>query len=296
MRILLITDTHLAPEATPCTKNWLAAKAFARRSASDLTIHLGDITFDGIDNEEQHDFALAACADWPTPLRFIPGNHDVGDNPPGPGVAASQPLDQNELARYCGMFGRDYWSFEAGPWLIIALDAQLLGSDTPAEIAQWQWLESRLDAARGGPIALLLHKPLFADDPQEAAPHIRYVPKAPRLQLLQRFAKVDLRLVLSGHTHQYLDRVIDGVRHIWVPSAAFFIPDGAQERIGEKVVALGVLELDPAGYSFDLVCPEGMTQWSGSHPILSEMAAHSRSLNGARPAGASGGNGGAGDK
>jgi 3',5'-cyclic AMP phosphodiesterase CpdA len=278
MRILLITDTHLAPEATPCNENWRAAKAFARRVASDLTIHLGDITFDGIDIPAQHDFAAAACADWPTPLRFIPGNHDIGDNPPGPGVPSSQPLDAKELARYRALFGSDYWSMEAGSWLIIALDAQLLGSESAAEAAQWQWLCGLLDSAKGRPIALLLHKPLFVDDPQEDAPHIRYVPKAPRLALLERFATVDLRLVVSGHTHQYLDRVIGGVRHIWVPSAAFFIPDGAQERIGEKVVGLGVLELGATGYSFDLVCPEGMTQYSGSHPILSSMAACSRSL------------------
>jgi 3',5'-cyclic AMP phosphodiesterase CpdA len=278
MRILLITDTHLAPEATPCNENWRAAKAFARRSASDLTIHLGDITFDGIDSPAQHDFALAACADWPTPLRFIPGNHDIGDNPPGPGVRSSQPLDTQELARYRTLFGSDYWSMEAGPWLLVALDAQLLGSESTAEAVQWQWLCSLLDGAKRRPIVLLLHKPLFVDDPQEPAPHIRYVPRAPRLALLERFAAVDLRLVLSGHTHQYLDRVIRGVRHIWVPSAAFIIPDGAQERIGEKVVALGVLELGPTGYSFDLVCPEGMTQYSGSHPILSSMAACSRSL------------------
>ena len=278
MRILLISDTHLAAEATPCNENWRAAKAFARRAACDLTIHLGDITFDGIDIPAQHEFARAACADWPTPLRFIPGNHDIGDNPPGPGLPSNQPLDTRELARYRTLFGSDYWSMEAGAWLVIALDAQLLGSDSPAEAAQWQWLGSLLDGAKGRPIALLLHKPLFVDDPEETAPHIRYVPKAPRLALLKRLAAVDLRLVVSGHTHQYLDRSIAGVRHIWVPSAAFFIPDGAQERIGEKVVGMGVLELNNAGHSFDLVCPDGMTQWSGSHPILSSMAACSRSL------------------
>ena len=69
MRILLVTDTHLAAAATPSAANWLAVKRFARRARCDLTIHLGDITFDGVDDPPQHDWALAAAADWPTPLR-----------------------------------------------------------------------------------------------------------------------------------------------------------------------------------------------------------------------------------
>ena len=69
-------------------------------------------------------------------------------------------------------------------------------------------------------------------------------------------AGVDLRIVVSGHVHQYLDRNIDGVRHFWVPSTAFFLPDSIQERVGEKVTGLGLLELSSESYRFDLVCPE----------------------------------------
>jgi 3',5'-cyclic AMP phosphodiesterase CpdA len=277
MRILLVTDTHLAAAATPCTENWLAAKAFARRLKPDLTIHLGDITFDGIDDPTQHEWALAAAADWPTPLRYLPGNHDIGDNPPGPGVPYPQPLEEAQLERYRALFGADYWTLDAAPWLLIGIDAQLLGSDTQAEAEQATWLDGVLKGARRRPVGLLVHKPLFQDDPAD-------VPLAPRRQLLQRLAAVDLRFVLSGHAHQYLDRVIAGVRHIWLPSSAFVIPDGAQERIGEKVVGVGLLDLNAHGYSFDLVCPDGMTQYSGAHPVLSALAAKSRSLSGA-PAG-----------
>ncbi len=268
MRLLLVTDTHLAPGVAPCNENWHAAKEFARTSGADLTINLGDITLDGTEDPAQHDWALASSADWPTPLRFLPGNHDIGDNPPGAGVAAKQPLNLAQLAAYRRDYGSDYWTIDAAPWRLIGLDAQLFASGTQAEAEQWAWLGATLAEARGRPLALLLHKPLFLDDPADATPHIRYVPQPQRGRLLELLAPCDLRLVLSGHAHQHLDRVLDGVRHIWLPSAAFIIPDARQERIGEKVTGLGVLELLPGGHRFEMVTPPGMAQHMLDHPAF----------------------------
>lgn len=261
MRLALVTDSHLAAEAAPCNRNWAAAKAFVGSAGADLTIHLGDITLDGACDPTQHAFALDAAADWPTPLRYLPGNHDVGDNPPSPGVPAPEPLDLALLAQYRRQFGADRWRFTADGWVALGLDAQLLGSGAAAEEEQWTWLESELASTAGRPVALFLHKPLFHADPGEASPPlIRYVPLEPRRRLLALLAGVDLRLVLTGHAHQYLDRVIDGVRHVWVPSTAFIIPDDRQDRVGEKVTGLGLLELSPRGHRFDLVCPDGMVR------------------------------------
>ncbi|HKW92540.1 MAG TPA: hypothetical protein VJX92_11610 [Methylomirabilota bacterium] len=85
---------------------------------------------------------------------------------------------------------------------------------------------------------------------------------------------VQVRAVISGHTHQYRDRIVDGLRHVWVPSAAFYLPDAIQERIGEKVTGLWVLDLTPDGYRFHLVCPDGVTRNSAlDHPVHPELAA-----------------------
>jgi 3',5'-cyclic AMP phosphodiesterase CpdA len=268
MRIILVTDSHLAPTADACNANWHAAKEFAGRLGADLTIHLGDITVDGTNDLAQFDWALRLSEGWPTPLRFLPGNHDIGDNPPGPGAATHHPLDLGRLADYRAAFGDDYWAMAADGWWVIGLDAQLLGSGTEAEAAQWEWLAGAIAETEGRPVAVLLHKPLFRTDPADPTPHIRYVPHAPRRKLLALLAPLDLRLVASGHTHQYLDQVIAGVRHLWVPSSAFYIPDTHQERIGEKVTGIGVLELTPDGHRFDLVCAEGVARNNIlDHPI-----------------------------
>ena len=140
--------------------------------------------------------------------------------------------------------------------------------------APWKpsWL-AEIALNEGRPIALLLHKPLFQTAPDDAAPHIRYVPLAPRRRLLELLDRADVRIVLSGHTHQYLDRTIAGRRHVWLPSTGFYIPDGVQDRVGEKVVGLGVLELDDGLCRFELVCAEGVRRHSLlDHAIYPEVA------------------------
>jgi 3',5'-cyclic AMP phosphodiesterase CpdA len=216
MRIVLVTDTHLAPGAAACDQNWRAVRRFVERAGADLTVHLGDITVDGASDAGQLEDARRACADWPSPIRFLPGNHDIGDNPPAPEVPAKEPLNLDRLADYRATFGPDWWSLptEGGP--LIGLHAQLFGTGTEAERAQWSWLERELDAL-DEPMVLLLHKPMFQAAPDDAKPQIRYLPLAPRRRLFALLRGKRVRIVLSGHTHQHLDRTIDGLRHVWLP-------------------------------------------------------------------------------
>jgi 3',5'-cyclic AMP phosphodiesterase CpdA len=258
MRILLVTDSHLADSAPACNDNWREVRRYAQRSASGLTVHLGDIALDAPGDRSHSEAARRMCEAWPTPLRFLPGNHDIGDNPLGPEHPAKDPLDPQLLESFQRDFGPDFWTMEIERWLIIGLNAQLFGSNGAHEQEQWRLLDECARNAGARPVVLMLHKPLFQKSREDSAPHIRYVPIAPRQRLLQLLARMNLKLVLNGHTHQYLDRTIEGVRHIWVPSTAFFIPDTDQERVGEKITGVGQLELDGEGYRFDLVCPEGV--------------------------------------
>jgi hypothetical protein len=44
---------------------------------------------------------------------------------------------------------------------------------------------------------------------------------APRQRLLGMLHRTGVRLVVSGHEHQSCDRMIDGIRYVWVPAVAF---------------------------------------------------------------------------
>jgi hypothetical protein len=207
-------------------------------------------------------------------MRCVPGNHDVGD---GSGEA---PLDVRSLSVYRSVFGVDHWAVDVGHWKVIGINAQLLGSGSSQEQALWQWLGRQAGAFDTQTrTALFLHRPLLRRQPGEAARVGRYVPSAACERLLDGPLGRTLRLVCSGHTHQYLDDTVHGVRHLWVPSTAFVFPDDIQSRIGEKVVGVGMLELGDDATRFDLWCPEGMKR----HDVTTFEFFKARADSGAAP-------------
>ena len=277
MKIAIVADSHLAPAVPAFNSNWAAVRAFVGGKKIDLTVHLGDITVDGLTDPSQFAHALDLSTDWPTPIRYLPGNHDIGDNPPGPNVASKHPLDGSRLAQFRAAFGPDYWVVDSESWRVIGLNAQLFGTEGDSEREQWAWLSDVLLQPRVLPVILMMHKPLFQDSPADEAPHHRYVPARPRARLVDLLSRHSLQAIISGHTHQYLDRVVAGVRHIWVPSTAYYFPDEIQDRIGEKVVGVGLLELTGESYRFDLVCPDGVERHSVlDHSVYPELAARAR--------------------
>jgi 3',5'-cyclic AMP phosphodiesterase CpdA len=253
MRIALIADSHLSSRSPECVANWHAARRAVERLAPDVTVHLGDITLDGQNRPEELGFAAALVQRWPTEIRCLPGNHDMGD---GSGEA---PLDEALLASYTHQFGPDHWSVNVDGWQLLGINAQLLNTGTAQEQAQWRWIEAV--AATNPPrtrTAMFLHRPLSRVRPSDPKIKGRYVAQPARERLLEGPLKATLRLVVSGHTHQYLDTIVSDVRHVWMPSCSFVIPDEMQARGGEKLVGVGVLELHGGTMAFDLWCPDGM--------------------------------------
>jgi predicted phosphodiesterase len=266
MKIALLTDTHLAAGGRAVLANCLAARRWVARNGVDATIHLGDVTAEGAERPEHFLAATAALGDWPTPLHFLPGNHDVGDNHDVARSAKEPPVDEGRLDVWRRSLGPDRWSLEVAGWTIIGLNAQLFGWAAAAEAQQDAWLVTTLARARG-PLALMLHKPLFRNHPDDAERHLRYVPPEPRRRLLDRFVGRDLRLVVSGHTHQLRRHQVEGIEHVWAPSSAFYIPDAMQETIGEKVVGVMLLTLESDHFSLDFVAPEGVER----HSLLDQI-------------------------
>lgn len=256
MRIALIADSHLSSRSPECVANWHAARRAIERLAPDVTVHLGDITLDGQSRPEELGFAAELVQRWPTEIRCLPGNHDMGDG------SGEMPLDDELLASYKHQFGPDHWNVKLDGWQLLGINAQLLGSESPQELAQWRWIEALAAANTPGTrTALFLHRPLARVRPGDPKTSGRYVAQAARERLLEGPLKATLRLVVSGHTHQYLDTIASGVRHIWMPSSGFVLPDQMQARVGEKLVGVGLLELNGNTMAFDLWCPDGMIRY-----------------------------------
>jgi hypothetical protein len=128
---------------------------------------------------------------------------------------------------------------------VFGVNAQLFGSNTAAEAAQWDWLEQEAQTlASSDRAVLLMHRPLARAPQDDGMPTGRYVDVDAAQRLLRGPLRRTLKLVASGHTHQALDFIGDDLRHVWVPSTGFVIDDTRQARVGEKVVGVGLLTLE----------------------------------------------------
>jgi 3',5'-cyclic AMP phosphodiesterase CpdA len=285
MRIALLADTHVSANTPAFDANARAALAWAGAAGADLIVHLGDISLDGHHDPAQLAHAAELFSVAPAPIRFVPGNHDIGDNPV-PSLAASHGLVVPErLDLYRATFGEDRWRLDADGWTLIGLNAQLFGFGDEREDAQFAWLEGAL-AGVDGPVGLVLHKPLFRDGWDDAELHPRYAPIAARTRLRRLLAPRDLRFVASGHTHQWRRLAVEGVEHVWVPSSAFIVPDLMQEWIGEKRVGALVIELTAEAHRVELAWPPGLVsnnlaQFPDVYPGLAALLDQ---LRGASPA------------
>ena len=267
MRIALIADTHLSARSPECVANWHAARRAVERLAPDLTVNLGDITLDGRTHAEELGFAAQLVRQWPGRMQCVPGNHDMGD------ASGESPLDTRQLAAYVSFFGPDHWAIRSGSWLLLGLNAQLMGSGTREECEQWHWIAEQADRVEARDhVALFLHRPLLRPRPGELSRKGRYVAGQASNYLLNGPLRGTLRMVVSGHTHQYLDLTAAGVRHLWMPSSGFILSDPMQNSIGQNVVGVGLLALDDDVASFDLWCPDGMRRHERSSLRVFQMA------------------------
>ncbi len=250
-RLTQISDTHLARHFPAFTENFNRLCEHIDRARPHLVINSGDLTFDAPSSPGDIEFARTMHEALPVPCRYLPGNHDIGDNPTRLGPAPSHPVSEERRKAFIAAFGEDRWRFDAAGWCFIGLNAQLMNSGLASEAEQFDWLASELAGSRNRPVALFLHKPLFLDTPadmelQQTA--VRYVPMPSRGALVDLLRRHDVRLVASGHLHQRRDYTYDGVRYVWAPSTGFILSDARQERIGTKEVGLVEYRFQPDGF------------------------------------------------
>jgi 3',5'-cyclic AMP phosphodiesterase CpdA len=254
-RIVVLSDIHLSPTHGFFWENWCVAREFADAAKADAVIVNGDLAINGPDSDAEIAFAASALGYLRTRVMALPGNHDVGDEPPG--QDPDQIIDTDRLARWDSSFATDRWVLDAGGWRLVGVNAQLFGSGLAREQSQDQWLDEQLSTA-GRPTALFLHKPVFLEDPTDDVMSPSCMVPSARARLLDKLNRSDVRLIVSGHLHQHRDRTFGGQRHLWVPAVAFA---AAQMRGGDGRCGVTVLGFSQNSVEVTIERPRGLISY-----------------------------------
>lgn len=269
LRLTVVSDTHLSPRAPEAEANWDAVVDHVGRTRPDLVVHVGDLTLDGMRDASELRRARDQLERLPVPWCAVPGNHDVGDNPFS-GGADDSAITAEGHQRWLDAIGLDRWALDLAGWTLIGLNAQLFGSGLAAQGDQWAWLDDNLGAMPPGRlVALVMHKPLTAPDPELAvAPPYRFVPAPARRRLERRLAGRAVPVVVSGHVHQFRILEVGARRHVWAPTTWAVLPDRIQARFGTKRCGIVSLTLAADGQAdATLVEPAGLAQFTVSDDI-----------------------------
>jgi len=248
-----VSDTHLGAHTTLFRGNFERVADALDGLRPDLVIATGDLSLDGADREADLAFAAAEFRRLGR-VHAVPGNHDVGDHPER---APRQPVDTARLDRFRRHFGRDRWVLDRANWRLLGLDSQIMGAQ-PEEHDQAAMIAEALATLGDRRLAVFIHKPFFAADPDEATFDYWSVPPFARAPLRPVMTHPALRLVASGHLHLHAEAVRGPVRYVWAPSVAFIVApeeqsglEGARpcgvllHRFGEDAVETSLLS--PAG-------------------------------------------------
>jgi 3',5'-cyclic AMP phosphodiesterase CpdA len=246
VRIAHITDMHIAPGG-PSTQD--LARAFrdvqARRPKIDLIINTGDCVGDSLGATKDSTqaawdaFTGVVKAEVSLPIYHAIGNHDVwgwGLPPNEQKSLSSDPLFGKGFAlQELGLANR-YYTFDNAGWRFLVLDSTHLPPPEYPEYAegqsyigelddeQYNWLVQQLEATpQSMPVCIASHIPILSacellDGPTEfrgnwlvpgAWVHI----DARRLWALF-WQHRNVKLCLSGHTHQVEDVRYHGVKYL----------------------------------------------------------------------------------
>jgi 3',5'-cyclic AMP phosphodiesterase CpdA len=265
-KVVFLSDLHLSHTHGFFWENFSRARDAANDAETDLVIVTGDLCINGPDSDDEMQFAAQALEALDAEVLALPGNHDVGDEPPG--QDAEQIVDTARLARWDGAFGSDRFARDVGAWRLLGVNAQLFGSGLAREAEQDAWLDAQLAAAAGRPVALVLHKPLFVEHAGETEATVASLNPAPRAALMPRLRDGGVRLVISGHLHASRDRVVDGIRHLWLPAVAFLGGGGhgGTPEVGAVTVDFGMQDAVVAPLAGAALTPH----------VLAEIKQHGR--------------------
>ena len=157
------------------------------------------------------------------PVFLTMGNHETVGITAESGIDSSNPMWGERM--YEKRYNESYYTFNYSGWKFFILDGIRIREKekdytSGVDPEQIEWLKSELSSTDiNTPIVLVIHTPLIN-------PHAISDSNADALSrnsedVLDLFSKHDLRIVLQGHNHIYMNLFINGIHYISGGSSAY---------------------------------------------------------------------------
>jgi predicted phosphodiesterase len=254
-RIVQVSDTHISRRRAYFVDNWDVFVSEMQRVRPDLIVHSGDVSFDGVSDEDDIAFAREEKNRLAAPWVAIAGNRDTGGQPLTANLR-QPPINAERLARWRRHYGTSYWCRDIGAWRLIGIDSALLGNGDADAHQQTVFMESSLRGRAGRPVMLFQHVPPFDKNPEDAELTNLAVPHAMRRWLLDLCLDNGVSVIACGHLHVYRHLEYHGIEIVWAPATSF-ANIIEKQRAGLGVPRAGYIEwkLDGRSVSHRLVEP-----------------------------------------
>lgn len=167
----------------------------------DFVVICGDLIHSP--NAKSFEDFLRIRSGFTVPCYCAAGNHDITRQP-----------TLETLANYRRVLGEDYYSIEHKGHLFAFINTQLWKAPVAGETEKHDlWLEKTLSSAKakGTPVWVVGHYPLFLKDLEEAEEYMN-LPPVKRKQILAEFERSGVVAVLGGHTHKLIINEYNGIQ------------------------------------------------------------------------------------
>lgn len=202
----------------------------------DLVVNTGDITLSNPEADEDYRAAAELHRLIEAPVRYVPGNHDVGEAYDHTWWATTS----ERMTRYRRHFGDVPWLERLADFTIIGFNSQILGLGLDEERDQWQWLERIAPPLAGQNVIVFQHMSFWTEySGSDGRPG--GIREPDRNRLLSILDGARLWGVANGHVHRYRKNRQAGPFEVWAPPTSFLVEPEESARLPAGLEQLGVV-------------------------------------------------------
>lgn len=224
---VFLPDLHLNPDST-IAANFDRLATQINNLRPDFVITGGDMIYTAKNLDEKKaktlfDFMKIKLHKLNMPVYYTIGNHEIVGLLPESGMEISHPMWGKGL--YEKLFVKRYYSFIQSGWKFFSLDGiKILEKERNytqgVDSAQIEWLKSELKITdKNMPSVIVIHTPLINPHAIENS-RDRFLAQNSET-VLNLFKNFNLKIVLEGHTHLYMNLLYQGVHYISGGSTAY---------------------------------------------------------------------------